>query len=872
MADRRVSKTPRPKARLPKGMTASRGLQSVDPTVRANAAAEPLSEPDMMPVRQVVDVEHDPLITGVREDPMLRSRHPAPVPDGSSRLTAHAATYAGSSMDGGARVTPDGTRVEQILVMLKRHFDDAVTGDAPNVDEGLIDDDFRNLDQWEPEARRVREDRGEIVLTVDQLSTPILHVVNAHRNSLPAIKVSARGGRATKRTAEVAQNLIRRIEYDSFAPSVYGNAVDSAATNGRGHWEITVEYASDKTMDKELRVTGIRNRYSVYRDPTSVAPDRSDARYWIKTEDYSVDDFRAIWGERALASAVQFSSAGDPEWAEWVTEETIRVVTYYFKVHIRRRLFQLGDERDGRWVQMDMPDPEDYLEGSGTEYEGLDDSALAQTGDHYTERVNGTEALVPITDHRDIDCEQWYVCTANAVEILEGEKDPRTGRYVDAAIWPFPYAPIIEVAGEEFMVRGRLVQRGLIRRGRDAQRLFNANITDLFYAQVKTPKHQWSGFAGQFGSGPDDPVWKQYMAAATGAVPFVQAAIVLNPVTKEVLPAPVLNTYEPPIQNLVLGINMAMQFIKDTTGFHSPAVGDLSPQERSGKAIENLQRATDQGTSHIAANFEVALAHSGRVMASMLDAVYNNRPGRLVHLQTLDGDEEAILMRQAFRPTPDGPQALPDGVSPIVGQDQYIDLRDCEHQIAVRPGRQSLTADDEARRAYEAIVTAVPGLAQIIAPSWIRSIDAPHMEALADLIEQTLPPQFRMKKDGPPPIPPEVQQAMQQMQQIIQVLTQELQAAQMEQEADAVKAASQERIAAMNNQVKLLTAILSQAAGAATAGRQDGLAMMQSYWEQLKLAGSQAHERVMGDIEIAKSTLAAKSAPAAATPGAHPPA
>ncbi len=823
MAQRRPTKTPRPRA--PRGGS-SRGLQSVEPGISGRHGREREPDPDDV-------IEEANTASG---DPLERSTMVAPVADGSSRLTAPGATDF--SAGDGAHASPDTDELRKIFIMLRRHFDTTVSEETEERRQAQLDDDFRALKQWDPVAEADRRGRFEPVLTIDQIGTPILQVVNQHRNSLPSIKLSARGGSTTKKKAEIAQDLIRRIEYDSMAGAVYAQAVDSAATNGRGHWKVVVEYSGKRGFDKELKLKAIRNRYSVYRDPFAMEPDKSDARWWILTEDVPTSEYKELYPNSRLASNTYLSSAGDDLVDGWVDETYIRIATYYFCLTKRRRIYELGPGNEVP-IDLDGLSPEDLAQ-------------LPKAGDTVKEVEDGPELV--ITNHRDLDERQWYVAVVNAVEILEGDENGK-----DAAEWPGQYAPIVEIAGEEYMHEGKLKQRGIPRRARDAQVMLNTSVTDMVVTQIKTPKHIWDGFMGQFGKDDKDPVFRQWMLVATGKIPFVQHVPQFNPHTKELLPKPTLNTYEPPIQNLVLGINMALQFIHDTTGWHRPSLGDLTNEERSGRALDALQRATEQGSSHISANFEIGLGFTGRIMCDLIPFVYNNRPGRLLHLLNLDGDESAVIVKQPFRPGPDGPVPIPAGQPQIVGMDQYLDLSELEVSVAVRPGRSSLVRKDEQNRAFEIIMKAAPQLALPLAPSWIRTIDAPGMEALADKIEGLLPENLRTKKPGEAqPVPPEVQQQMQQAQQIIQGLTAALEELQREQDADVVNAESRERVAAMNNKVKLLIESLKAAHSASQQGRSDGMSMVQESLAALARFGEQAHERVMASVSAAAQASKAK--------------
>lgn len=725
--------------------------------------------------------------------------------------------------------------VQVILRAIKRNHEIEQSATWENRKRALEDDKFRNLEQWDPLVKQAREANDEPCLVIDGIGGPILQITNQHRDSRPGIKVSPKGGRATKKLADRVQGLIRQIEYDSYATAVYANAFDQAVTGGWGNWRVNVEYASDTDNDLELKIARVPNRFSVYRDPTATEPDKSDARWVDITDDIPLGEYRELYPNSRVtrsigtASFEAIQSEGDMG-KEWLTEETVRVVEHWFKKRVKKRLLTLGPDR---MVLTDDLSPATSSQATGAP-------------NYY--QPDPTGPRLPILFHRDLDAHDVYWCKANAVELLEGDATSldEDGRVTKPLRWPGRYIPIVEMVGEEFMVGDKVTKRGLVRRARDSQIMLNTEASDMVLTQIRSPKHVWSGYVGQFGSSVDDPLFKQWMNVHRMRLPFVQA----QPVefNGQLLPPPALNTYEPPIQHLVLGLELAGKMVKDTTGYHEAGLGDLSPQERSGRAIAQLQRATEQGTSHYSFNFGIALQFTGRILVDLIPFVYD-RPGRLVRLLGADDEEDAVLLKTPFTPGPDGPVPITPPAQFQVGRDEYVDFSNATFSVSVVPGKSYATRRQETSDALGSIAEAAPQLAPVIAPSWVRNLDFPGSDDLADILENAQPPHLRKPKPGQAPIPPEVMQQMEQAQKVIDMLTAEVTRLQQEQDAKLLEVESKERIAGLNAQVKLVTEQLKQVMGAVTAAQSDGRARAAQEFDAAQAAAndfaSRAHERVM---------------------------
>jgi hypothetical protein len=154
------------------------------------------------------------------------------------------------------------------------------------------------------------------------------------------------------------------------------------------------------------------------------------------------------------------------------------------------------------------------------------------------------------------------------------------------------------------------------------------------------------------------------------------------------------------------------------------------------------------------------------------------------------------------------PQMVQDDLGNAV-QEVLNDLTRGTYDITISVGPAYSTLRQEAADSMNQVVQAFPQLMQFAGDLVAKSWDWPGADEIAKRLEKTLPPELRDKpegEEGPPPIPPEVQQALDQAGKAIEVYQQEIgqmqQALQSKdaemQQAEALEAAkiaSQERIA-----------------------------------------------------------------------------
>ena len=76
-------------------------------------------------------------------------------------------------------------------------------------------------EQWPDDVRSTRKAWNELCLEFNQLKQFVKQVVNDQRQNRPGVQIHPADGQASKDTAKILQGLIRNIEYESKAETVY---------------------------------------------------------------------------------------------------------------------------------------------------------------------------------------------------------------------------------------------------------------------------------------------------------------------------------------------------------------------------------------------------------------------------------------------------------------------------------------------------------------------------------------------------------------------------------------------------------------------------------------------------------------------------
>jgi hypothetical protein len=695
---------------------------------------------------------------------------------------------------------------------------------------------FESGDQWPEDAKASRAgvpaDLGmrqpavpaRPMLTMRTLDQPLAQISSMERAADLSIKIVPKDGKANKKTGEVFQGLCRSIEADSHAAEAYQWGFQRMRSCGRGYWRVNKTYASEAGgFDQVLRIEPIENGASVYLDP--MPRWQSGGGFWepefgFITEDLSAAAYKRRYGASKLATATD---------SELLTG--------------------IGDETRGDWI----------IEGEAGKYYRTAEYFYAT----YETTTETDESDTTLT--REIRTRTIMWAKMNGMEFLDPPQE-----------WDGRYIPIIPDTGNKFNVGGRKMYEGMVQPNISPCRMLNYMVSAAAEKIGLATLSPWLGVAGQFEG--FEGFWDQ---ANTRNFSKLEYNAVTPSTGPQLLPPPTRNNDEPAIHAFAEMIGLFTNFIRSTTGVPDAALGHVNPNDKSGRAIMELKRASEQGASNWLAYHARAIRHTGCVLVDLIPHVYD-RPGRVERILGIDGTPQSVMLNAPFTrdregepvaapggmpsaqpgampggpapgPTPMGPMARP---APVIEQHS---LTAGQYSVVVDVGKNQETRRQDTQMGMGLLAQAVPQLVPQFADLWVASMDIPEADAIADRIK---PPGI----DGPDALPPEVQAQLSQLQQALQEATQladeqktkltiaasadatKIRIAEIQAQTSITTAEIKAGMADMANQIQVLSTLIGTDQQERLSEREGAETLEQADRDQAQVSQQQQHEREMAEL------------------------
>lgn len=676
-----------------------------------------------------------------------------------------------------------------------------IAADAEKRQRDLELEDLRFVDdpdgQW-PDDIRAQRKGGTIggitvperpCLTINKLKQPVQNIANQARQSRLSPNITPKSEGASKAVAEKMKGLYRNIEVESRAQLARMWAFERAAKCGRGYYRILKEYANDGDEDLDLVIKRILNQHSVYLDPWHQEPDGSDANWALIVSDLPLEEFKRRYPNRkASYETTELQSIGDaaPGWIGTDKESlSVRVAEFFHREFVKRRRVRtaLG------WI-------------------GFEDAHDPQKHGAITWR-----------SEREVDAPQVKWCILTACEVLE-EQD-----------WEGRYIPIVQVVAEETNINGDRKYAGVVRHAKGAQQSYNYMRTKEVEVIGLASYAPWVAAEGTLEG--FEKIWEQANTRNFPYLPYRPRTI-----GTELAPPPQRNTAEPPIQAISLATRQANEDVQTATMMFDPSLGRLESGERSGRAILALQKQSELGNSHFMWNFsEVSLTHEARIILDMMPHVYD-RPGRIIKILTGDDDTpESVMVGKPYRKSQDGtPVAveMPDAMPPAPGlmarmangvagmfrgqaapaprplpEPEVFDLSKGQYAVTVTIGKSYASRMQEGAESLTELANAAKELVPVFADIWVRSLNIPHGDEIADRLKRAVPPHLLGEGEGQvQPDPAAAQAQIAALTEQLQAMSAELQESKSGIAKEAIKAESNEKIKGAELAAKMETEAL----------------------------------------------------------------
>ncbi len=641
------------------------------------------------------------------------------------------------------------------------------------------------------------------MLSIPSLDQPIQLVLNAEKAASLGVGIHPVSEDADDDTAEVIQGLYRRIEVESRAGLARSWAFERAVKAGRGYYRIVTEADPEggNPFDQKIVIKRILQQASVVMDPFAQESDSSDAEWAFIVNDMPWATYKRRYPNSDMAAYTEddLSMLG-VEAPHWVSGDdgagrAVRVAEY-FRLETTRKYRVLLDD------------------GSDSFDDEVPEGRMVREG----EAARGVQETI----------KTLYWSVINAIEELEPAQE-QDGRYI----------PIVPVIGREllpFEPQRRWV--GMIEPNKDAVRLLNYSASSAVEMASLETKAPYTMVEGQ-----EEGHEQEWQLANVRNFPYLR----YRNVSLNGTPAPPPQRTQVDTSRLgpsMLLLQQAREFIHQGTGAFEAALGQHTPNAKSGRAVMALQQQHEAGAGHFLDNLaEISMTYEAKIILDLLPHIYD-RPGRVARI--LDGEDQprTVMLNAPFTinartqrpqmaqgnvppppmptpppgapapPMPPGMTSMGPGQPPMPGPpmlagmppspglstapgpaSRLYDLRKGRYGVTVSIGKSYKSRADAGADELGLLFQVQPQLFPILGDIYLKFRDFPgHLEAAAR-VKKLLPAPLQPQDEQQGPSMQQLQQQVQQAGQMVEQLTQALNEKNQLLESDAQKYQTQAQTA-----------------------------------------------------------------------------
>jgi hypothetical protein len=452
---------------------------------------------------------------------------------------------------------------------------------------------------WEGFLEDVFKDRAK--MEFDLVSNFLFRFIGEWNLNRQGVKFKPDGDTTTDKDAELLNDIFRADFRDGSGKMAMDNAVYEAATCGYGAFKMATYFEDEGDPENErqrIEWRVINNAFNtVFWDQSAKRIDKKDARWVTVLTEFTHDSFKEAFPNFEPSSAYEPDSRKDWNWLSGASQSTVYVATRYEVIKKKESVFIYENMATGEMEYWDKTD-HDFIQ---------DELKSDDTREFIRERK-----IVKRTIEKSI---------FSGTDFLEKPKKV-------AGTW----LPIIPVYGYRAFVDGAEWYFGLVRKLKDAARLFNMHMNQIAENSASNgqkipifdPDQMVDGVANTWA----DKTNKPYMLAKS---------------LKDADGNPVHHGptgYLDPGQldgNTAASLQAVIEFIRDTTG---GVPQDTMDPDASGKAIRAMTKRMNLNTQPVQDNVMTAIALSGDVYQGMAPDVYSRE--QMVRTLGMDGTDGQV--------------------------------------------------------------------------------------------------------------------------------------------------------------------------------------------------------------------------------------
>jgi hypothetical protein len=274
------------------------------------------------------------------------------------------------------------------------------------------------------------------------------------------------------------------------------------------------------------------------------------------------------------------------------------------------------------------------------------------------------------------------------------------GKVLGETKLPITRIPIVPFFGDEYDLDGEIDHRGMVRNGRDPQRILNWTFTYLIEQLSVAPRAPFLVSATQIEN--FENIWKLANVRNFPYLPYNDKDADGRPTGQP----PIRNSIEPPIQSTVAALLMAENQFKAVMQLYDPSLGQRKT-DQSGKAVLALQQQGEIGNSNYSDNAKRGLRSLGRLLVMMIPKYYD--APRV--LRILGRDEQPRTVMIHANKDAQIPTTLPKGLDPS----SIYNLGAGRYDVVVTTGPNFVNKQQEQLATLLDLTKADPAIVPIVA-------------------------------------------------------------------------------------------------------------------------------------------------------------
>lgn len=472
------------------------------------------------------------------------------------------------------------TKLEAVFDRAIKNINDAQTKEKDTRQDCLQDRRFYSIKgaQWENELGEMMDGRPKI--EINKVHRSIVRIFSEYRNNRITVDFISKDGQNKEYLANVCDGLFRSDEQDSNADEAYDNAFEEAVGGGFGAFRLRADYEDEFDEENERQRICIEPIYDadscVFFDTNAKKADKSDARWSAVLKGMDKDEFLLEFKNEDIASISKTISESDKDFN---SSDKIFIAEYFEKEVINKKQYIYTNNIETKKYYEDELDED--------ENQNLKDTGFI---------LEKTRKIKQCKVHK---------------YILSGSKAIEDCGYIAGS-----ELPIVPVYGKRWYIDGVERCMGEVRLTRDAQLLFNLQVSKL------AEQTALSGLEKPIFT--PEQIFGHETRWANDAVKNYPYQII-NPVTNqdgtETIVGAVGYTKPPQISPALAGLlQLTDASIKEIQG--SDNIQDQITSNLSGQAIQKLHDRIDMQSYIYMSNFAKAIRRAGEIWLSMAKDVY----------------------------------------------------------------------------------------------------------------------------------------------------------------------------------------------------------------------------------------------------------